>query len=156
MTGAGSARTGPVQRFHRLCVAVTDRLPFGLGRLVAPTFVGYLMVSACTFLFDLLLLSALHSGFGIPLPIAVTLAYAAAFGLSYVLNRTLNFASHAPVGPQLAVYIVVVTVNYLVFILGVTSGLAALGVEYHLARILGGLGEGLYLYIAMRLLVFTR
>ncbi|MET9490429.1 hypothetical protein [Nocardia sp. NPDC006630] len=59
-------------------------------------------------------------------------------------------------GPQIAIYIGVVTVNYLVFILGVTSGLAGLGLEYHLARILGGLGEALFMYTSMRWLVFRR
>lgn len=47
-----------------------------------------------------------------------------------------------------------VTVNYLVFILGVTSGVAALGLDYRLARVIGALGEGLFMYASMRLLVF--
>jgi hypothetical protein len=51
-------------------------------------------------------------------------AYACAFTLSYFLNRTLNFRSHGAVGPQFAVYVVVVVVNYVAFILGVSSGLA--------------------------------
>ncbi|WP_366914539.1 GtrA family protein [Nocardia sp.] len=123
---------------------------------MAPTFVGYLLVSGCTFAADLLMLTALHGWLGVPLPIAVTAAYVVAFASSYLLNRILNFSSHAAVGPQIAVYIVVVTVNYLVFILGVTSGLAGLGVEYRIARILGGLGEALYMYSSMRWLVFRR
>ncbi|WP_282785517.1 MULTISPECIES: GtrA family protein [unclassified Nocardia] len=148
--------SAPVRWFHRVSWGVAARLPFGLARVVPPTFVGYLLVSACTFTLDLLLITALHTGWGLPLPISVTLGYVTAFATSFLLNRVLNFSSHAPVGPQLAVYIVVVTVNYLVFILGVTSGLAALGVEYHLARMVGGLGEGLYLYACMRWLVFRR
>ncbi|MCU1647753.1 MAG: GtrA family protein [Nocardia sp.] len=135
---------------------MVERLPFGLDRAVAPTFVGYLLVSGCTFAADLLMLTALHGWLGVPLPIAVTAAYVVAFASSYLLNRILNFSSHAAVGPQIAVYIVVVTVNYLVFILGVTSGLAGLGVEYRIARILGGLGEALYMYSSMRWLVFRR
>nr|WP_297626946.1 GtrA family protein [Nocardia sp.] len=145
-----------MRSFHRLCERVVERLPFGLDRAVAPTFVGYLLVSGCTFAADLLMLTALHGWLGVPLPIAVTAAYVVAFASSYLLNRILNFSSHAAVGPQIAVYIVVVTVNYLVFILGVTSGLAGLGVEYRIARILGGLGEALYMYSSMRWLVFRR
>ncbi len=141
-----------VRWFHLVCDAVVARLPFGLGRFVAPTFVGYLLVSGFTFTVDLLLLTALHGL--VALPIAVTVAYCTAFGLSYLLNRILNFESHAAVGPQLAVYVVVVAVNYLVFILGVTSSVAALGLDYRLARIVGGLGEGLFMYTSMRLLVF--
>jgi putative flippase GtrA len=86
----------------------------------------------------------------------VTVAYACAFTLSYFLNRILNFRSHGAVGPQLAVYAVVVVVNYLAFIIGVCSGLAALGVEYHLARIVAGACEAVYMYSAMRWMVFRR
>ncbi|WP_405490251.1 GtrA family protein [Nocardia sp. NBC_00511] len=155
-TVAPPGRSRAVRWFHRMCVAVTTRLPFGLDRVIAPTFVGYLMVSACTFSVDLLVLTALHGPLGWPVPVAVTIAYVVAFALSYLLNRTLNFVSHAPVGPQLAIYVVVVAVNYLVFILGVTTGLAALGVDYRLARMIGALGEGLYLYFSMRRFVFRR
>ncbi|MEU6582914.1 GtrA family protein [Nocardia sp. NPDC046763] len=144
----------PVRWFHLVCDRLVAWLPFGLGRLVAPTFMGYLLVSGCTFAVDLVVLTALHGALGLALPIAVTVAYCAAFGLSYLLNRTLNFESHAAVGPQVAVYVVVVAVNYLVFILGVTSGVAALGLDYRIARVLGGLGEGLFMYASMRLLVF--
>ncbi|MRH90054.1 GtrA family protein [Nocardia sp. SYP-A9097] len=140
--------------FHRLCAGISERLPFGLERLAPPTFIGYLLVSAVCFTADMVILTLLHGTLGLPLPIAVTAGYITAFGLSYLLNRTLNFSSHAAVGPQLAVYVVVVVVNYLVFILGVTSGFTALGIEYQLARVLGGAGEGLYMYAAMRWLVF--
>ena len=86
----------------------------------------------------------------------MTVAYACAFTLSYYLNRVLNFQSHAAVGPQFAVYVVVVVVNYLAFILGVSSGLAALGVEYHVGRIVAGACEAVYMYSAMRWVVFRR
>ena len=46
--------------------------------------------------------------------------------------------------------------NYLAFILGVSSGLAAVGVEYHVARIVAGIGEAVYMYSAMRWVVFGR
>ena len=60
------------------------------------------------------------------------------------------------VGSQFAVYVVVVVVNYLAFILGVSSALAALGVEYHVARIVAGACEAVYMYSAMRWVVFRR
>jgi putative flippase GtrA len=132
----------------------TARLPLGLNSVVAPTFLGFVLINGFTFLVDLVILTALHGGLSAPLPIAVTVGYACAFALSYFLNRTLNFRSHAPVGPQVAVYIVVVVVNYLAFILGVSSGLAALGVEYHLARIVAGACEAVYMYSGMRWIVF--
>ncbi|BAW04790.1 GtrA family protein [Nocardia seriolae] len=143
-----------VRWFHLVCDRVVARLPFGLARLIAPTFVGYLLVSGFTFATDLLVLTVLHGMLGLALPIAVTAGYVTAFALSYLLNRVLNFESHAALAPQFAVYLAVVTVNYLVFILGVTSGVAALGLDYRLARVIGALGEGLFMYASMRLLVF--
>lgn len=144
------------ERFHRLCAAVVARLPFGLNSIVAPTFLGFAVINSFTFGVDLLLLWVLHARVGLPVPVAVTLAYACAFALSYVGNRTMNFQSHAPVGPQVAVYVVVVVVNYLAFILGVSSLLVALGVDFRLARILAGGCEAIYMYSAMRWLVFRR
>lgn len=124
--------------------------------MVAPTFLGFCLINGLTFSIDLVILTSLRSGLGLPVPIAVTIAYVCAFALSYVLNRTFNFQSHAAVGPQVAVYAVVVVVNYLAFILGVTSVLAAIGVQYQLSRIAAGICEAVYMYCAMRWLVFRR
>jgi putative flippase GtrA len=137
-------------------VTVVARLPFGLNSIVAPTFLGFALINSFTFGVDLVLLTLLHGWLSAPLPVAVTVAYACAFALSYYLNRTMNFRSHAPVGPQVAVYVVVVVINYLAFILGVSSALAALGVEYHVARIAAGACEAVYMYSAMRWVVFRR
>jgi putative flippase GtrA len=150
------SRAGLAERFHELCVALVGRQPFGLEAVVAPTFLGFVVINGFTFGVDLLLLSGLHAALGIPLPAAVSVAYGCAFALSYYLNRTLNFQSHAPVGAQFAVYVVVVAVNYLAFILGVSSALTALGVDYRLARILAGACEAIYMYSAMRWVVFRR
>lgn len=132
------------------------RLPFGFGAVVAPTFVGFCVINGFTFGVDLTILTALRGGLGVAVPSAVTAAYACAFALSYALNRVLNFRSHAAVGPQVAVYIVVVVVNYLVFILGVTTVCAAIGVQYQLSRLAAGLCEAAYMYSAMRWVVFRR
>ncbi|OBA59082.1 polysaccharide synthesis protein GtrA [Mycobacterium sp. 1100029.7] len=153
------SRIGPsraVDRFHRFCAAVVGRLPFGLASLIAPTFLGFCVINGFTFSVDLAILTTLRSGLGLPVPIAVTIAYACAFALSYVLNRTFNFQSHGAVGPQVAVYVVVVVVNYLAFILGVTSVLSALGVQYQLSRVAAGMCEAVYMYSAMRWVVFRR
>jgi putative flippase GtrA len=144
-----------VESFHRRCEVAVSRLPFGLDSLVA-AFLGFVVLNSATFAVDLVLLTLLHGGLGVALPVAVTVAYACAFTLSYVLNRILNFRSHAAVGPQFAVYVVVVAVNYLAFILGVSSALTALGVEYRTARIMAGACEVIYIYSAMRWVVFRR
>lgn len=156
MSVESGASIRPVARFHRVCEVTVARLPFGLDSIVAPTFLGFVVINSCTFGVDLLLLTLLHGVLHIGLAIAVTVAYACAFTLSYFLNRVLNFQSHGAVGPQVAVYVIVVLVNYLAFILGVSSGLAAIGVEYHVARIVAGLCEAVFIYSAMRWLVFRR
>ena len=145
-----------VDRFHEFCEAVVVRLPFGLRSVVAPTFLGFCVINGLTFGVDLAILTGLHSRLRLPVPIAVTAAYVCASTLSYVLNRTFNFQSHAPVGPQVAIYVVAVVINYLVFILGVTSVLAAIGVHYQLSRLVAGICEAVYMYCAMRWVVFRR
>ena len=46
------------------------------------------------------------------------------------------------------------TVNFLALILGVTTGLAALGLDYRLARLAAAAVECVYMYAGMRWLVF--
>ena len=157
------SRAGPVhaqsratrgERFAVAMAAIVRRLPFGLAGIVPPSLLGFAVINGFTFALDLGLLTTLHGGLRWPLPVAITVAYVTAFGLSYLLNRVLNFRSHGAVGPQVAVYAAVVIVNYLVWILGVGDGLAALGLDYRLARIVAGACEALYMYAAMRWLVF--
>jgi putative flippase GtrA len=151
-----ASRKSPTDRFHRFCVATVARLPWHLNSVVAPTFLGFALINGLTFGVDLLLLSGLHAGLRMPIPFAVTVAYGCAFTLSYFLNRTMNFASHAPVGPQFAVYLIAVLANYLAFILGLSSALTALGVDFRLSRILAGCCEAVFMYSAMRWAVFRR
>ena len=147
---------GPPQRFHSWCAHLVARLPFGLAGMVAPTFLGFCLINSFTFGVDLVLLVSLHGLLGVPYPAAVSVAYGCAFGLSYALNRYFNFRSHAPVGPQLSVYVVVVVINYVAFILAVSSALTALGLDYRVARLLAGACEAVYMYSAMRWVVFRR
>ena len=147
---------GRVDRFARLCAAVAARLPFGLSRVIAPSFIGFALINGFTFGVDLVLLSLFGHLLGWPAPLAITVAYAVAFGLSFVLNRTFNFRSHAPVGRQTAVYVVVVVINYVAILMGVGAGLAALGVDLVLARLAAGACEGVFMYCAMRWVVFGR
>ena len=134
--------------------AVVARLPFGLDTIVAPTFLGFVLLNGCTFALDLSLLTLFRSGLGWPLWAAFTLAYLTAFGLSFALNRAFNFRSHAPVGRQLVIYLVAVGINYLAFIAGVADGLASAGLEYHLARVVAACCEAVYMYSVLRWVVF--
>ncbi|MEC3977505.1 GtrA family protein [Amycolatopsis sp. H20-H5] len=146
----------PADRFSGFCAAVVRRLPFGMDGVVAPSFLGFALINGFTFGVDLLLLTAFHGWLGLPLWLSITLSYLGAFGLSFVLNRGLNFRSHAPVGKQAALYALAIAVNYFVFLLGVGGGLAVLGVQYHLSRIAAGACEGVFMYSALRWVVFAR
>ena len=140
--------------FSTLMAAVVRRLPWGLSGVVPPSFLGFVLINGFTFCVDLALLTALRSWVGLPIWVAITIAYCAAFGLSYVLNRKLNFRSHGEVGPQVALYVAVVAVNYLVWILGVGAGLSAFGVEYYASCVIAGACEAVYMYCALCWLVF--
>jgi putative flippase GtrA len=141
-------------RFAALMAAITRRLPFGLSDVVAPDMVGYLLINLCTFFIDLSLLGLFHGSFRLPLPVAVTLSYGTASLISYVLNRVLNFRSHADVGRQLPVFVAVSASNYLIFVLGLTDLLTAVGVYYEFSRILAACCEAVYLYCMLRWIVF--
>lgn len=134
--------------------AITKRLPFGLSNVVEPNMLGYLLINLCTFGIDLGLLGLLHGKERLPIPVAVTISYGTASLISYILNRVFNFRSHADVGRQLPVFVAVSASNYLIFVLGLTDLLSAVGVYYELARILAACCEGVYLYCMLRWVVF--
>jgi putative flippase GtrA len=141
-------------RFAAVTTAITRRLPFGLSEVVAPSMVGYLMINLCTFFIDLGLLGVFHGHFRWPIPLAVTLSYGTASLISYVANRILNFRSHENVNRQFPVYVAVSASNYLIFVLGLTDLLSAVGVYYELSRVLAACCEAVYLYCMLRWVVF--
>jgi putative flippase GtrA len=147
-----TARRG--QRFTAVMAAITVRLPFGLARFIAPNMLGFAVISTVTFSLNLVLLILFHGTLGWPVAVSITLAYLAGSGLGYVLNRALNFRSHSAVAPQLRIFTVIATVNYFVLILGIGAGLTTVGVDYRLSRVIAGACESVYMYAAMRWLVF--
>lgn len=120
------------------------------------TFVVFAIINGFTFLVDLSLVTVAHGHLGAPVPLAVTVGYAVAFSLSFGLNRRFNFRSHAPLGPEAGRYAGVVAVNFVVLLLGVTTLLSSLGVQYQLARVAAGACEGLFMFSALRWFVFRR
>jgi len=159
MTGADQTTFNSTEkdlgtRFHDVMAVVVRRLPFGLSRVVAPSLLGFALINGFTFGVDLVLLTLFRGGLGLPLPAAFTIAYVLAFGLSFVLNRALNFRSHAPVGPQAGLYAVAIVINYLAFVLGVGSALTGLGLQYQLSRIVAGACEAAFMYGVMRWVIF--
>ncbi|MGD0561398.1 MAG: GtrA family protein [Streptosporangiaceae bacterium] len=141
-------------RYAAAMAAITRRLPFGLSEVVEPNMLGYLLINLCTFGIDLSLLGLFHGKEKLPIPVAVTFSYGTASLISYILNRVFNFRSHAEVGRQLPVFVAVSASNYLIFVLGFTDLLAAVGVYYELARVIAACCEGVYLYCMMRWVVF--
>jgi putative flippase GtrA len=141
-------------RFAALMTAITRRLPFGLSEVVAPSLVGYLLINLCTFFIDLSLLGLFHGTLRWPIPLAVTLSYGTASVISYVANRILNFRSHEDVGRQFPLYVAVSASNYLIFVLGLTDLLSAIGVYYELSRVIAACCEAVYLYTMLRFVVF--
>ena len=123
--------------------------------MFSPTLIRYLLISAFTFGLDLALLTFLHGGLGWALPVAITAGYAVALTTIYLLNRVLNFRSRAALGPESLRYAGAVAVNFGAVLLGVTTGLAALGVPYQAARVAAGGAEGAFMYCAMRWFVFA-
>ncbi|PRC49538.1 polysaccharide synthesis protein GtrA, partial [Mycobacterium sp. ITM-2017-0098] len=57
-------------------------------------------------------------------------------------------------GPQFAIYVVVVVVNYLAFILALSTVLTTWGIDYRIARLVAGGCEAVYMYCALRWVVF--
>lgn len=141
-------------RYAAAMTALTKRLPFGLSRVIEPNMLGYLLINLFTFCIDLGLLGLLHGKERLPIPVAVTISYGTASLISYILNRVFNFRSHAGVGRQLPVFIAVSASNYLIFVLGLTDLLSAVGVYYELSRILAACCEAVYLYCMLRWVVF--
>ena len=122
-------------------------LPPRLRRFVPPELVGFAIVGAFTLSIDLTLLSVLRDRVKLPLVAAISIAYVTAFGLNFVLNRTANFRSHAPVGSQAARFAVVTLGDYLLT-LGISTGLAALGLEFQIARLVASFFVAVFTYSA--------
>lgn len=131
-------------------------LPGFLQRLIPRTFIGFAMISSFTFTLDLILLWLTHEMFGVVYPLAVSVSFGAAASIAFFLNKILNFRARGDVGRQSGKYVLVLISNYVIWIVGFSSLLEALGVYYLAARILAGVAEGVYIYICSRLWVFRK
>jgi putative flippase GtrA len=130
-----------------------DRLPPRVRRVLPRELAGFALIGAFTFSVDLALLALLRDRTALPLPVAVSVAYLVAFGLNFVLNRTINFHSHAPIGGQVLRYAVVLAGDYLLTV-GISTGLAHLGLNFALARITASFFVAVFTYSASRWWVF--
>jgi putative flippase GtrA len=144
---------GRAERVGDFLTGWVDRLPPRLRRILPRDLAGFAMLGAFTFAIDLAVLAMLRRWTHLPMPVAVSIAYVGAFGLNFVLNRTVNFRSHAPVAGQLVRYALVVLGDYLITVT-VTTGLAMLGLDFRVARVAASFFVAVFTYSASRWWVF--
>ena len=154
-TVEASARVRAADRFHDLTVWLRSLLPEPIRRYIPHTAIGFAMVNSTTFALDLSLLHVFYAVVGLPNPVAVSLGYGIALFAAFLLNKWLNFRAEGHVGRQSARYVLTVAINYSAIILGIGSGLTALGVSYWGARLTAGACEAVFMYSAMRWFVFN-
>ena len=143
------------ERFGDWLTSWANRLPSSLG-FITPELVGFVILGTFTFLIDMAILAGLKTWApAVPLPVDVAAGYLCAFGLNYVLNRTVNFKSHAPVGGQVLRY-TVITLLDLAFTTAVTTWLADVGVPFAVARVGEACCVGLFTYVGARFWVFRK
>jgi putative flippase GtrA len=142
------------ERIGDFLTSWANRLPSRL-RFITPEFVGFVVLGTFTFGIDLLILAALRSWTTLPVQVDVGIGYLCAFGLNYVLNRTMNFKSHAPVGRQALRFFVITAADF-VFTSLVTDWLNAQGLPLMVARIATACCVGLFTYVGARFWVFRK
>jgi putative flippase GtrA len=148
-----SVRVPVAERVGSALTSWVDRLPPRWRPFLPRQLVGFAILGSFTFVIDLSLLAGLRTWTTLPLPLAVTIAYVAAFALNFVLNRTVNFRSHAPVAGQALRYALVISCDY-GLTLGVTTGLSTLGLDFRLARVIAAACVAVFTYTASRWWVF--
>jgi putative flippase GtrA len=148
-----SSRRNAADEYARLTKRLHSALPRFL-RWIPITWIGFAMIGLTGFGIDIGVLTLLHGGLHVPYPIAVTIGYTVASIANFVLNRWLNFQVHGDIAKQSGKQFVVAASNYLIWILGFSTVLDVVGVQYQVARIISACVEGLYLYLMMRLWVF--
>lgn len=152
-----AAASRAIAVFDAIRDGIWGLLPVPLNRWIPATAVGYVLINSCTFSLDIAMMSLLFDLAHLPYPVAVSIGYACALSLGYVLNRVLNFESHAKVGGEAVRYVVVAVANYLVLVVGLSWLLhSALNVQAQLARIMAACAEAVAMYCCLRWWVFPR
>ncbi|WP_433205855.1 GtrA family protein [Dactylosporangium sp. CS-047395] len=141
------------ERAGQFLTGWVDRLPPRLRRILPRELAGFAILGGFTFSVDLGLLVLLRHTTHLPIPVAVSIAYLTAFALNFVLNRTVNFRSHAPVGKQVLRYAAVAVGDYLITV-GVSSGLYELGMDVRISRLIAAGLVAVFTYSLSRWWVF--
>lgn len=143
------------RRFRRFLLSVHSFIPAPLSDIPV-TFIGYCLINGLGFLIDITLLAVFFRGLDLPYPVAVSLGYGLATVYSFIVNRWLNFQSHGRVGAEGGRYAATIGLNYVIFIVGVSSLLEHVGVHFQVARVTSACLEGIFIYVLMSLWVFRR
>jgi putative flippase GtrA len=132
-----------------------DGSPHPVAALARHSAVRFLLVGGVSYLFDAGSLYLLHGVARLSLALATTLAFGLNLAVNFGLNRLLTFhgATEGAAGRQLARYLVLVGANFLTtFVL--VNGLAALGMNYLVAKTIATVLNAVGNYFAYRLWVF--
>lgn len=153
--GAEPSERSAAATYNRFTRAVHGILPRWLSWIPA-TYIGFAILSLTTFILDVILLTLLFRGVGLPYPVAVTIGYGTASVVNFLLNKWLNFRAPGDLAKQSSKQVVVIASNYLIWVLAFSWLLETIGVQFQVSRILAACVEGLYIYLMMRLWVFPR
>jgi putative flippase GtrA len=130
-------------------VAAADRTGW-LGRLVR-----FLAAGGVSAAIDVGLLALLHSGLGVPLVAATSVAFWVSLGVNFALNRQWVFTHSGPgLHKQMARYLIAVGINYLTT-LALVSGLTAVGVAYLVGKLAAMAVTACWNYLLYRFWIFT-
>lgn len=126
-----------------------------LAALARHSAVRFLLVGGVSYLFDAGSLYLLHGVARLPLGLSTTLAFGLNLAVNFGLNRVMTFhgASEGAAGRQLARYLVLVGVNF-VTTFSIVTGLAALGLNYLVAKTIATVLNAVGNYFAYRHWVF--
>jgi len=113
----------------------------------------YVVVGAASVAVDAGTLYLLHGRAGLWLPVATALAFVAAFGVNFGLNRAWSFDGVRPLGRQLSRYFALVALNLPATVLAVQA-LTWLGLPYLVAKLVTAAVLAVVNYLVSRRWVF--
>lgn len=111
--------------------ALAEARPVSVRRDIS----GYLLAGVLSYGVDVGALFTLHALLAVPLLVAASLAYLLSFLVNFSLNRRVLFKGGSGFGVQMARYIALCLVSYVVT-LGVMSALVSMGIHYLVAKTL--------------------
>ena len=153
---ADATNSSAAEAFNAFTGWLHALMPSQIRRFLPKTFIGFAIINSSTFLLDLVLLSLSTRGLRWPYPVAVSVSFAVAASVAFVLNKVLNFRAHGQIGRQSGKYVLVLVSNFVIWLLGFSTLLNYIGTPPEIARVSAGLCEGVYIYLLSRLWVFHR